>query len=320
MEHKKKDNNIQNDSEETSGFVAKLPGNSIPQPSQKQNAYTDIVECYRAKIGHTCLYSATRYGKKYMLKALKHDYINTPIYCELLKKEFDIAMQLDHPYICRTISMEHIEGLGDAIVMEHIDGDTLNSMLQKGNLDMNECRQIATQLASALEYIHSKQIVHRDLKPSNIMITHNGHNVKLIDFSFSDGDSYSFLKTPAGTSGYIAPEQLLPEAVADVRSDVYSFGKVLKDMADATGDKGMARIAKACTKHNMYDRPASIRAIKFDYSTHITPYVIAFILIIGIIGILTDIAIMLTQYDNNIDSPYQEQTIPEGSDGNHVGV
>lgn len=313
-------NDAENNGEETSGFIQAIPNDTITQPLPTQNDFTNIHECYRAKNGHTCLFSAIRYGKKYMLKALKQDYANTPMYHELLKKEFDIAMQLDHPHICRTIGMEQVKGLGNVIVMEHVDGDTLATMLNNGSLDKMLCRKIASQLAAALEYMHCKQIVHRDLKPANIMVTHNGHNVKLIDFSLSDGDSYNILKTPAGTSGYIAPEQLLPEAVADIRSDIYSFGKVLKDMADATGDKGMRRIANTCTRHNVDDRPANIRSIKFDYSIKIMPYVIAVILTTSIIGMLADIGIMLMQDDDNIDSPQQEQPIPEAGDGNHVGV
>ena len=58
-------------------------------------------------------------------------------------------------------------------------------------------------------YIHAKQIVHRDLKPSNIMITHNGNHVKLIDFGLSDNDDFALLKQPAGTPGYISPEQIV---------------------------------------------------------------------------------------------------------------
>ena len=59
----------------------------------------------------------------------------------------------------------------------------------------------------ALEYIHGKQTAHRDLKPSNIMITRNGQHVKLIDFGLSDTDDYAVYKQPAGTEGYISPEQ-----------------------------------------------------------------------------------------------------------------
>ena len=68
------------------------------------------------------------------------------------------------------------------------------------------------------------------------MITHNGHNTKLIDFSLSDSDYFNVLKCPAGSSGYIAPEQLQPDAKPDIKADIYSFGMVVRDMARLTGD------------------------------------------------------------------------------------
>lgn len=113
----------------------------------------------------------------------------------------------------------------------------------------------------ALGYIHSKQIIHRDLKPSNIMITHNGHNTKLIDFSLSDSDYFNVLKCPAGSSGYIAPEQLQPDAKPDIKADIYSFGMVVRDMARLTGDAYLRRIAAACTRRNASERPADMSAV-----------------------------------------------------------
>ncbi len=96
--------------------------------------------------------------------------------------------------------------------MEISDGDNLEQLIKKNALSVELARKIAGQLMDALEYMHNKQMIHRDLKPSNIMITHNGQNVKLIDFGLSDSDSFCVLKSPAGTSGYIAPGRMLPGA------------------------------------------------------------------------------------------------------------
>ena len=81
-------------------------------------------------------------------------------------------------------------------------------------------KKIAEELMDAVGYLHSKGIVHRDLKPENILITRNGEHLKLIDFGLADSDSYAILKQPAGTSGYMSPEQKVT-AVADVRNDIY---------------------------------------------------------------------------------------------------
>lgn len=197
----------------TSGFtedISKEMSNSNPLPVE--NAFSNLHQCYVSISGHTRIFTATKYGKRFMLKCLKNDFLYTPIYRQALAKEFEIGQQLEHPNICRTIDLEKVDNLGTVVVMEYIDGDNLEQLIKKNALSAELARKIAGQLMDALEYMHNKQMIHRDLKPSNIMITHNGQNVKLIDFGLSDSDSFCVLKSPAGTSGYIAPEQMLPAA------------------------------------------------------------------------------------------------------------
>lgn len=195
----------------TSGFtedISKEMSNSNPLPVE--DAFSNLHQCYVSISGHTRIFTATKYGKRFMLKCLKNDFLYTPIYRQALAKEFEIGQQLEHPNICRTIDLEKVDNLGTVVVMEYIDGDNLEQLIKKNALSAELARKIAGQLMDALEYMHNKQMIHRDLKPSNIMITHNGQNVKLIDFGLSDSDSFCVLKSPAGTSGYIAPEQMLP--------------------------------------------------------------------------------------------------------------
>lgn len=242
--------------DDTSGYTGDLNRElDHAAPLNVQDDFDNITEHYVSASGHTRLFSATKYGKQYILKGLKTDYQYTPVYRQALTKEFEIGLQLDHPNICRTIGMELVHGYGTMIVMEHIDGDTLQDIIRHKALTTDLARKIASQLADALDYMHNKQILHRDLKPSNIMITHNGHNVKLIDFSLSDSDVFTVLKLPAGTSGYMAPELYMQGAVSTVASDVYSYGMVLKDMASVTGDRELARIAARCTRRNALSRP-----------------------------------------------------------------
>lgn len=118
-----------------SGYMSDIDGemdSAVRIPVQ--NAFRDISEFYVSRSGHTRLLTATRFGKRYTLKCLKPDFAYTPVYRQALAKEFEIGLQMDHPHICRTISMEEVAELGTVIVMEYIDGDTLKSLIDSKTL------------------------------------------------------------------------------------------------------------------------------------------------------------------------------------------
>lgn len=141
------------------------------------------------------------------------------------EKEYDILSALDSDYVVRCEGVEHVEGIGTCLVLEWIDGVTLTEWLITCPSKRSRTA-VLQQLIAALSDIHSKQVVHRDLKPENIIITRNGCHVKLIDFGLADADFYSELKQPAGTIGYISPEQRV-ESVTDFRNDIYSLGRLI---------------------------------------------------------------------------------------------
>lgn len=253
-----------NDSENrpTSGYVVDIDSESDFNVARADNGFTNISECYVSKSGHARMFTAVRYGKRYVLKCLKTDFRYTPVYRQALMKEFEIGLQLDHPNICRTISMEQVGDLGECIVMEYVDGETLEAAVKGVNMTEEKARKIADQLLDAMEYMHAKQTVHRDIKPSNIMLTHRGGDVKLIDFGLSDSETFCVLKIPAGTYGYMAPEQLKPGAQSDPRADIYSFGKVLEYMAEAVRSKHLMRVGRKCAAADCVHRPADIEQVR----------------------------------------------------------
>ena len=182
---------------------------------------------------------AKRYGRWWLLKALQPAVADETAYRQRLRKEFEILIQLQHPSVAGAVKLEPVEGLGLCIVLEYIDGTTLGEWL-RGKPSRRERLRVSCELVDAVAYVHSKNIVHRDLKPENILITRNGAQVKLIDFGLADTDSYAVLKQPAGTRGYLAPEQA-ERPVADVRNDIYSLGVLLKQL-----DPGCPRIVHRC--------------------------------------------------------------------------
>ncbi len=277
------------------------------------SGFADITELYVSNSGHARLFTATRYGKKYILKCLKEDYLYVPTYRTALAKEFEIGLQLDHDNVRRTVGMETIHGLGDVIIMEYVDGCTLKSLIGNGRLTKPLARKVASQLASALDYMHGKQIVHRDLKPSNIMLTYNGMNVKLIDFSLSDSDAFNILKNPAGTSGYIAPEQFNPEAKADAKADVYSFGKVLMDMANITGDKLMKRAAVTCARRNAAERPDSVAAVISGQGNSSKQRITLIVMVCVAVLLCAVVAVMVYNRALSADGKENNTLVPDGN-------
>lgn len=136
------------------------------------------------------IYTAKRYGKRYLLKAISPEYQSLTDIRLLQEKEFALGISLSHPNIAETYALEEMPEIGRCIVMEYVDGMTLAEWLSTSPSRAQRERVLA-QLLEVLEYIHSLQLVHHDLKSSNILITRNGLNVKLIDFGLSDTDSTS---------------------------------------------------------------------------------------------------------------------------------
>lgn len=211
--------------------------------------------------GFNILCKAKRYGRWWMLKGLKAEYRKQETYKALLHKEFDILISLQHPNIVAASSIEEVPELGTCIVMEWIDGRTLQEWSKHKTAEgTSRGEAIFLQILDALYYCHSKQVVHRDLKLSNIMITHNGNHVKLIDFGLSDTDSYAILKQPAGTPGYISPEQEVARK-ADIRNDIYSLGCILESMQLG---KRYNAIIKHC-KAPIEKRYANIEEVRAEF-------------------------------------------------------
>ena len=176
--------------------------------------------------GWTELYRVERDGKFRVLKSIRPDLRGQHRYEALLRKEYEIGYSLDHPAIRAVYAYGHSEALGNYIEMEWVDGCSLGEYLAAHRPDRKVSVRIMMQLCDALSYLHARQIVHRDLKPSNILVTHNGLNLKLIDFGYSDSDSHAVLKAAAGTASFAAPE-LQAGGPVDCRADIYSLGKII---------------------------------------------------------------------------------------------
>lgn len=282
-------------------------------PQQEMAQFTQIEEIYVSGNGYTRLLRCERMGKLHILKTLKPGFVGQNFYEQALWKEFNIGFQLDHPHICRTLSWEYVEGLGHCIVLEYIDGKTLQSVMDSHKLTISLAQKIISEICSAIDYLHKKQMVHRDLKPSNILLTHNGDNVKLIDFSLADADDSVMLKLPAGTRKYLAPETL-EDVPLDCRADIYSLGIIIGEMAALLNDKHLATVSQLCTHRNRAQRPSNAQGVMHALAKHSFPW--RLLLIVIMVLCLIALAFMFGEqgslFQNNNSLPYDPDSLSYG--------
>ena len=204
------------------------------------------------------VYKATdiRLNRVVAVKVLPEAQAADPDRRERFEREARAVAALNHPHICQLHDVGEAAVAGAHapicfLVMEYLEGQTLEERLLPGPLPMAEVLGVAIELADALDHAHRRGLVHRDLKPANVMLTETG--AKLLDFGLSR------LQTPAdltklttvvegrapltaegtvlGTYPYMAPEQLTGRE-ADTRTDLFAFGAVLYEMA--TGQRAFA--------------------------------------------------------------------------------
>jgi serine/threonine protein kinase/Tfp pilus assembly protein PilF len=231
------------------------PDTKDPVIPERVSHYSILDRLGAGGMGEVYLAEDTVLNRRVAIKFLPNDSLADPQANRRLIREAQAAAKLDHPNIC-TIHEVGEEADRCFIVMEYVEGETLASRIRNKRLDLNECLEIAVQVADALAAAHSQGITHRDIKPQNIMLTSH-HQVKVIDFGLakvirdkslvdSEAVTESLITSGAivGTITYMSPEQVRGESL-DARSDIFSFGAVLYEMV--TGDQLFAAGSAAMT-------------------------------------------------------------------------
>jgi len=222
--------------------------------------------------GMSVVYKAedTRLGRIVALKFLSAELSRNALSLERLNREARAASALNHPHICTIHDIVELEDQ-TFIVMEWLEGTNLRQRIHGQPLEVQQVIEFGIQIADALEAAHTKGMVHRDLKPENILVTKHGE-VKILDFGLAKlAPEYrpiaeavgvsaqttlaeKLLSTPGallGTVPYMSPEQARGEEV-DARTDLFSFGVVLYDMA--TGELPFRGNTPAVIFHGILER------------------------------------------------------------------
>ncbi len=229
---------------------------------------------------------AKRHGRWHVLKCLKEEYAEQSMYRLLLRKEFEIGTRLNHKNIAGILGWEDVEGYGDCIIQEYIEGVSLKVFLES-KPSRSIRRKLAGELLEVVSYMNGLQVVHRDLKPANIMISSNGNNLKIIDFGLSDTDDYAVLKEPAGSEKYMSPEQQSGN-VPDCRNDIYSVGVILKILDAGRDYNSLAR--KCCLDINRRYRCMEEASAQIKRRMHVKWASVTLMLVLTLAG-LTSYAI-----------------------------
>jgi eukaryotic-like serine/threonine-protein kinase len=159
------------------------------------------------------------------MKVLLPDLTNSPELADRFLREIKLQAGLEHPTIAALHTAVRIQNRL-LMVMEYVEGVTLEQRLQAGPLPAGEAIEYMSQVLAALEYAHARGVIHRDIKPSNMMLTVGGR-IKLMDFGIAKGAGDQRLTMTGATLGslyYMSPEQIQGAAALDARSDLYSAG------------------------------------------------------------------------------------------------
>lgn len=209
------------------------------QPGQTLTHYRIASLLGEGGMGKVYLAQDTKLNRKVAIKFLSADSVASDQANKRLLREAQAAATLDHPNICTVHEVAEENGRS-FIVMQYVEGETLEARINGKTLEFSEAISFAIQIADALADAHAHGIIHRDIKSSNVIVTSRG-KAKVMDFGLakflsqaieSEAETKSLLTTPGtiiGTVPYMSPEQVHGQPL-DARTDIFSFGVLLYEM------------------------------------------------------------------------------------------
>ena len=210
------------------------------------------------------IYRITKGGKDFLLKTPKDGNV---VFLDMIRKEYQLSLQLQHPYIASVYEYAEDTPGGPGILMEYSDARSLREFIsEKPSIKLR--MKVLDQLLDAVSYFHECGIVHNNLDPKDILVTKKGNNVKIIDFGLSAEDVVALGKSGRLDMGYVSPELAANSRKLDRRSDIYSLGKIIDDLF---GGK-FGKIVDKCTRKKAGKRFENVDQLKAAFEKKNTPW------------------------------------------------
>ena len=231
-------------------------------PGTRFGPYEVTAKIGEGGMGEVYQATDTRLGRTVAIKVLPEHVASDPDLKQRFEREARTVAALNHPHICTLYDIGQ-EGGTNFLVMEYLEGETLDERLARGPLPLGDAVQQTLVILSALEAVHRRGLIHRDLKPANLFLT--THGLKLLDFGLARPIAPALSATTAkmtqagtvlGTPQYLAPESLHGQPV-DARADLFAVGTLLYEML--TGQPPFRADSLAALLHAVaHDRPPAL--------------------------------------------------------------
>ena len=225
------------------------------------NEYADLRPLYASRYGNSRIFTANNHGKKVIVKALKAECADDAACKASLRQEYETVSMLDNKYIRKALDFVQIEGLGDCIIYEYVDGKSLAEHVRVGTLSEKQVKSILTEVCDGLYYLHRNGVVHCNLNPENIMVTANDSRVKLIDIGVPETKKDADRELLIKEMEFVAPEIIKGEDF-DARADVFSLGKIMEFIGERNISKQFHSAATHCTQFSKEQRFDTIGEVR----------------------------------------------------------
>ena len=222
--------------------------------------YTDLHWLHTSRYGNSRVFVAKFNGKKVIVKALKPECADDESCRASLQQEYDTTSILDNKYIRKALDFVKIEGYGDCIIFEYIEGKSLAEHVRVGTLSEKQVKSVLAEVCDALYYLHRNGIVHCNLSPENIMVTTDGR-AKLIDLGVPETKQDADRELLIKEMEFVAPEIIKGEDI-DSRADIYSLGKIMEFIGERNISKQFGAAATHCTQFSREQRFDSISDVR----------------------------------------------------------